>query len=105
MIRMRDICWKRRTSKPEHPTSSIQCRNRCVLAERWMFDVSLCHRQFNRKPAPLPHVAAHGDPPAVRLDDVLDDAQADPHPLRLAAQLRAAAVKAFENLLVFVCRN
>ncbi len=60
---------------------------------------------FNRKPASLAHGAPDGNPPAVRFDDVLDDAQTDADALGFAPQLRPAPVEALEDSLLFLRRD
>ena len=62
-------------------------------------------RQFNGEPAAFPDLALHAHPPAVGFDDVLHDAQPDADALRLAAQLGAASIEAFEDALVFLRRD
>ena len=54
---------------------------------------------------PWPRLAFDPHPPAMRLDDVFHDAQADSNTLRLAPQLGTAPVKPLENFLVFLRRN
>src|SRR6266852_7548431 len=68
------------------------------------FRIYLC-RQFNCKPAPFAHCAAHAHLASMRLNDVLHNAEANPHPLSFAAQLRATPVKTLENLLMLFRRN
>jgi hypothetical protein len=61
--------------------------------------------QFDYEPAALADGALHEHPPAVRLDDVFHDAQADSNTLRLAPQLGTAPVKPLEDPSVFLRRN
>ena len=56
----------------------------------------------NRLPWPVRFARS---PPAVRLDDVFHDAQADANALGFAAQLGTAPVKPLENLFVLRRRN
>jgi hypothetical protein len=75
---------------------------RCRLLD---VESSWPNQQFNRKPAALAGFTLHEHAPAVRLDDVFHDAQADSNTLRLAAQLGTAPVKPLKDFFVFLRRN
>ena len=61
--------------------------------------------QFNREPAPFANFALHHHAPAVRLDNMFHDAQADSNTLRFAAQLGTQPVKPLKNLFPLRRRN
>src|SRR5439155_6709902 len=69
----------------------------------------ICHssfvifqRQFNRKPAAFAHLAGHQHLSAMRLHDMLHNAQPNAHPLRLPPQLRPPPIKPFKYLLLLL---
>ena len=72
-----------------------------------MFDVRcfIFYWNFNRESAALADGTLHEHAPAVRLDDVFHDAQADSNTLRLAPQLGTAPVKPLEDFFVLLRRN
>ncbi len=61
-------------------------------------------RQFNRKAAAFAHLAPDAHLSAVSFNDMFHDAQADAHPLGLAAQFVSTPVKPFENLFLLPLR-
>ena len=65
----------------------------------------LVHGQFKGEPAALADFASDADSAAVRLDDVLDEGEADADPLGFATEFGAAAIKPFEDPFVFGGRD
>ena len=84
------------------------CRGRASFGYRvWSLGLwsGFRHGQFDREAASVADGAAHQHAAAVGFNDVLHNAQADADALGLAAQLGAATVEAFEDLLVLGRRN